>query len=183
MKRYDIEQHPDYPFCDFRRNAESFILLQSYWSAVVCEALGETLSAKKVPLAQADQDPEGFGSPTLVHFWIPALGRGMRILHNDPPDDPSSSVKKRSEKNEKTVHSPLFIAAQVSERPEDWPFPHLGQLSGSVVKIEELVCIVDVDPAVADEVQQAVVSFFNSGVALDEMRRLCTEIERAWIKR
>ena len=173
MRRREIEAHPLYPFGDFRTNEASFLLLELYWPAVLAEALGPEWAAQAVPLGEADRDTAGFGTPVLCHFWLPRRGRGVRVLHNDPPDPPA-------EGDQDWFHSRLFLSASRQERPGDWDLPTGGQVPGPVHAFEELLCIADTAPEVADAVAEAASRFLLGDVGLDEMARWCARVERSW---
>ena len=175
MNRPEIEAHPLYPFTDFRRNDASFLLLELYWPAVIASALGRDLTMQVVPLAEADRDPDGFGNPALLHFWIPRRGRGLRILYNDPPEALGAEAPH--------IRSPLYMAASLSERPEPWDLPTGGQIPGPVHAMEELVCIADTSLQVADAVHDAARLFFRSKITLAEMQEYCDLVEKAWAVR
>lgn len=169
MKRQELEALPNYPFRDFRTNDASFLLLELYWPAVISEALGPEASALVIPLADADQDIHSFGCPMLMGFWIPKIGRGLRVLYNDPPEDITHP------------HSPLFASASIAERPPEWSLPTGGQIPGPVTRMEELVLIADTDPAVADAVTKAAQLFLLTDISLQDMQDYCDRLEAAWL--
>lgn len=170
MNRRELETSPYFPFANFRGSDPEFLLLELYWPAVIRAAIGEEVSAKVVPLAEADQDEGEFGTPTLISFWIPQVGRGVRVLYNDPPDEAQS-------------HARLFASAAVYERPPHWDLPTAGQVDGPVYRMEELVFIADTDPAVADDVAEAARLFLTTAIPLDEMQDVCAKLEAKWLLR
>jgi hypothetical protein len=175
MSRREIEAHPLFPFTDFRANPAAFLLLELYWPAVLAEALGPDLAAQAVPLAMADRDTAGLGTPVLLSVWFPRRGRGVRVLFNAPPDawpedDPEPAPP----------HSRLFLSASVATRPAPWDFPDAGQLAEPRREIEELVAIADTDIAVADALAQAAVVFLTTDITLEDMQRRCAATETAW---
>lgn len=171
MDRRALEALPGFPFSRFRTNEADFLLLELYWPAVIREAIGPEASALAVPLAEADQDVDTFGTPVLLSFWIPRIGRGLRVLYNDPPEGAPRA------------ESQLFAAAAIREQPPGWELPTNGQSAPSVERMEELVIIADTDPAVADAVAEAARRFLLSDITLDEMQAYCEALEAAWLAR
>ncbi|MCU0910884.1 MAG: hypothetical protein MUE98_05910 [Rhodobacteraceae bacterium] len=168
MGRRAIEADPLYPFADFRTDAASFALLGRYWPAVFAEALGPEEAARVVPLCAADRDAAGFGTPVLCSFWLPRRGRGVRVLFNDPPGVGTANRGR------------LFLSAGREVRPDGWPLPTGGQVPGPVHAFDELLCIADTAPEVADAVAEVALAFLLGGLAPEETARLCAQVERAW---
>lgn len=169
MQRSEIEGHPSFPFNDFRTNDASFLLLDLYWPAVLSQALGDE-AADVVPLGESDQDVDHYGTPNLLHFWLPKRGRGVRLMLNDPPD-PDGEFP----------HSKLFASAEMYERPVEWDLPTDGQIADRVFKMEVLVLIADTDPAVADAVAAAAKTFLQTDISLAQMGDYCTALEKDWM--
>lgn len=76
----EILRHPLFPFADFRTNDASFLMLELYWAAVAQQALGPEVSARVAPLMETDRDPENWGDPVMLDFWLPDIRRGARVL-------------------------------------------------------------------------------------------------------
>lgn len=172
MKRQEIEAVSQYPFSDFRKNDTDFALLYLYWPSVVAEAIGPELSALIVPLSEPDQDRAGFGTPTLMSFWIPQIGRGIRLLYNDPADPESDGPRSR-----------LFASVSLSQCPPFWELPTGGQVDRPVHCMEELVFIADTHPDVADAVAATIRHFLVERVSLADMQARCTSLEARWLQR
>ncbi|RAP41074.1 hypothetical protein BYZ73_11615 [Rhodovulum viride] len=169
MDRSALEALPNFPFSRFRTSEAEFLLLELYWPAVIREAIGPEAGALVVPLAEADQDSQNFGTPVLLSFWIPRIGRGLRVLHNDPPDGESRS------------ESQLFASAAIRQQPPGWELPADGQSAPAVDRMEELVVIADTDPAVADAVAEAARLFLLKDIPLADMQAYCDELEAEWL--
>ncbi len=171
MDRHALEALPSFPFSAFRTSDAEFLLLELYWPAVIREALGAEASALAVPLAEADQDPENFGAPVLLSFWLPQKGRGLRILYNDPPEGESQS------------ESQLFAAVSIRRQPPEWELPTAGQHAASTSQMEELVIIAETDAAVADAVAEAARLFLLTDISMADMEAYCDALEAAWLAR
>jgi hypothetical protein len=182
MTRTELEAHPSFPFSDFRTSTASFLLLELYWPAVLRPVLG-ALADEVVPLGEADQDVDGFGTPNLLYFWLPRRGRGLRLMYNNPPFDElrdGSDDAADAETDDRPAHSRLFAAAEIHERPSDWPLPDGGQLDSPATRAEMLVLIADTDPRVADAVAEAARAFLTTDISLADMQAACARLETQW---
>ncbi|WP_330628247.1 MULTISPECIES: hypothetical protein [Thioclava] len=171
MDRHAIEALASFPFSGFRTNTAEFLLLELYWPAVLQAALGADLSAQVVPLAEADQDVEHFGTPTLLNVWLPQKGRGLKLLYNDPPEE------------DVAPESPLFAAVSIRQQPPGWDLPTGGQPAPATDRMEELVLIAATDPQVADAVAEAARRFLIDELPMAEMEAYCTALEAEWAAR
>lgn len=194
MTPAELKAHPLFPFGDFRTNEASFLLLELFWPAVVAEELPPDVQAHVVPVSDADRDQEGFGCPVMMSFWAPEVGRGLRVLYNDPEGslekvkagmderegDEGTQIDEPEPETPRPV-SPIFISAARRVLPEPWTLPGKnGPTSANA--LDEVTAIADLSDISISVVKEAAKRLFVLRTPMDELVEWCSATEAQYAR-
>lgn len=149
-----ILRHPLFPFADFRTNDASFLMLELYWAAVAQQALGPEVSARVAPLMEADRDPENWGDPVMLDFWLPDIRRGARILLAENVQNWPSCV---TSADKETCFAPIIAYA------------NRRGITGPDDVIDQIGFFADMSAIARAYVQRGLVAYLVTGVSLSAL--------------